>query len=135
MPLSLNVSALFHEHSGSGWDHSDNRSLRVGLLLPALLLSPHGCLTQFLDSLPPISASSYHFSHPSAHGLGIEASNAYCDGKQPSMPAFFLVKTQEPCVLRLLPLVGLLTVYLPWYCQLDDYELLTCLGPQHDIWS
>ena len=30
IPPSSNVSALFHEHSGSGWAHSGDQSLHVG---------------------------------------------------------------------------------------------------------
>ena len=78
---------------------------------------------------------SSHCSHPSAHGLGTEAFNAYFDGEQSSTPAFFFAKIQDLCVLRLLPLIGLLTPCHPWYCQLDDNELLPCFGPRYDVWS
>ncbi|KAH3892725.1 hypothetical protein DPMN_016852 [Dreissena polymorpha] len=47
--------------------------------------------------------------------------------KFPSTPALLLAQIHEFCVLCLLPLVGLFTSCLPWYCQLYGDELLSCL--------
>ena len=116
------------------------------LVRPALLFSSKpkpawrtfSSLTKFLDSLsdqPFLLSSCSYCCHQPTDGLRTEPSNAYVNGEQPGTPPSLSAKVQKLGVLCFLSLIGLFTPCLPWYCELDDGELLPCLGPQNNIGS